>query len=148
MKRFIYFFFQFSQFYLCYTFIGHCGPPRSSLVVFRIHCCKFFVEDPRPVRGHQSPGVTLTSIRCHCHFIKSFWGSMETAHSCASEIFSGIVPLLLLLALNVHHPSFQCVHMLVLPAHWSLSSGFLSDPLFRSHCACIPITLILLNNGP
>ena len=133
MKRFIYFFFQFSQFYLCYTFIEHCGPPRSSLVVFRIHCCKFFVEDLRPVRGHQSPVVTLTSIRCHCHFIKSFLGQYgDSSFLCFRNIFRHCPPAAPL-ALNVRHPSFQCVHMLALPAHRSLSSGFLSDPLFRSH---------------
>ena len=46
-------------------------PPRSSLMVFRAHCCGVFNEDLRSCTRHRSTGATLTGVKYHCHFSKS-----------------------------------------------------------------------------
>lgn len=51
-----------------YAVRGHYSPPRASTVVFGVHCCQFFVEDP----GSCAKTQVLTSIKCHCHFSESF----------------------------------------------------------------------------
>lgn len=47
------------------------NPRKSSLIVFRVHCCKIFPEGLRSCTRHRSTGATLTSIKCCCHFRKS-----------------------------------------------------------------------------
>lgn len=55
-----------------YIFRGCHSPPRSSLKVFRTHCCKFFVEDQSlykdtgPQAVPEVLSITATLVRTFC----------------------------------------------------------------------------------
>lgn len=62
--------------------------PRSSVILFRIHYCKIFVENLQFCIGHKTTGTTLTSSKCHNDFSKSFLCSVEPASPHPLGIFS------------------------------------------------------------